>query len=289
MTLGVIAAVGVAGLRHGFDIDHIAAISDIVSSQQSRRRSFVLATSYATGHMLVLLALGAAAVLAGARIPERAGGLTTGLIGLTLVALGIYVVYSLIRSRRDFRMLSRWMLITSGVRRVLHWLRPPRHIVIEHEHDHAAGHHEQLDHAPTIGSGRNQTAIVTATSSHVHRHRHIVPEPPDPFTEYGGVTSFVIGMVHGVGAETPTQLILFSSAAGVSGSWPGMGLVITFVLGLLVGNLVLTALVSGGMAAGGRMPFLYMALGTATALISLWVGVAYLLGRPELLPGLLGG
>ena len=91
------------------------------------------------------------------------------------------------------------------------------------------------------------------------------------------------------GAETPTQLILFTSAAGVAGSWAGMGLVVTFVVGLLLGNLVLTAIVSGGMAAGNRMPLLYMSLGTATALLSLWVGVAYLLGRPDLLPALLGG
>ena len=288
VTLGVLAAVGIAGLRHGFDIDHIAAISDIVSSQQSRRRSFLLATTYAIGHMLVLLALGAAAVMAGARISGWTEGLMRRLIGLTLVVLGLYVVYSLVRFRRDFKVMSRWMLITSGVRRVLHWIRPPRQIVIEHEHEHAAGHH---DHHDDLASGRPPRSgrVAVATSTHVHRHTHVVPEPADPFTEYSGLTSFVIGMVHGIGAETPTQLILFTSAAGVAGSWAGMGLVVTFVVGLLLGNLVLTGIVTGGLATSDRMPLVYIALGTATALVSLWVGVAYLLGRPELLPAVLGG
>jgi high-affinity nickel permease len=30
------------GLRHGFDVDHIAAITDIASSQQHLRRSLAL-------------------------------------------------------------------------------------------------------------------------------------------------------------------------------------------------------------------------------------------------------
>lgn len=288
VTLGVLVAVGVAGLRHGFDIDHIAAISDIVSSQQSRRRSFSLATTYAIGHMLVLLVLGAAAVLAGARTPVGAVGPMNRIIGLTLIALGSYVVYSLVRFRRDFTMVSRWMLITSGVRRVLHWIRPPRRIVIEHEHEHASGHHDHPEGLTTASSAR-RSPVVLADSKHVHRHKHVVHEPVDPFTEYSGLTSFVVGMVHGVGAETPTQLILFTSAAGVAGSWAGVSLVVAFAGGLLLGNLVLTGIVIGGTAAGRRMPVIHMALGTATALLSLWVGLAYLLGRPDLLPAVLGG
>ena len=288
VTLGVLAAVGVAGLRHGFDIDHIAAISDIVSSQQSRRRSFVLATTYAIGHMLVLLALGAAAVVTGGRISGWTEGLMSRVIGLTLVVLGLYVVYSLVRFRRDFRVMSRWMLITSGVRRVLHWIRPPRQIVIEHEHAHAEGHHEHLQDV-ALGPTQQPGRVALATSTHVHRHTHVVAEPADPFTEYSGLTSFVVGMVHGVGAETPTQLILFTGAAGVAGSWAGMTLVVTFVAGLLLGNLILTGIVSGGLTASARTPLVYMAFGTMTALLSLWVGLAYLLDRPELLPAVLGG
>ena len=39
VTVGVLAAVGVAGLRHGFDVDHIAAISDIVSGHALKERT----------------------------------------------------------------------------------------------------------------------------------------------------------------------------------------------------------------------------------------------------------
>lgn len=288
-SLGVLTAVAVAGLRHGFDIDHIAAISDIVSSQQNRRRSFALATTYAIGHMIVVFALGTAAVMAGLRISAWTEAAASRLIGLTLVALGLYVVYSLVRFRRDFRMMTRWMLVTAGVRRVLHWIRPPRRIVIEHEHEHAAGHHDHHDHAVTAAAPRGIAAVTVAAPTHLHRHRHVVTEPADPFTEYSGTTSFLVGMVHGVGAETPTQLVLFTAAAGVGGMWPGLALVAAFVTALLLGNLMLTAIVTSGMAAGRRMPVVYMGLGAVAAVLSLWVGGAYLLGRPDLLPRLLGG
>lgn len=291
MSLAVLGTVAIAGFRHGFDIDHIAAISDMSSSQQSRRRAFLLATSYAIGHMLVVLGLGSAAVLAGVKISEDSASIASRTIGLTLIALGIYVAYSLIRFRRDFRMVGRWMLITAGVRRVLHWLRPPTRVVIEHEHEHAHGPHRH-DHVHDAGSASQTTAAAlrtTTVTAHVHPHKHVVTVPADPFTEYSSTAAFVIGLVHGVGAETPTQILLFTAAAGMAGSFGGIAIVVIFVTGLLVGNLLLTVLATAGFTTGQRMPALFMALAAVTAALSIWVGAAYLTGRPGLLPSFLGG
>src|SRR5206468_1664603 len=47
-----------------------------------------------------------------------------------------------------------------------------------------------------------------------HHHKH--PEP-DAFMSYGKRTAFVVGMIHGVGAETPTQIVIFLAAAGAGG------------------------------------------------------------------------
>lgn len=222
LAAGVIVALFLAGLRHGFDIDHVAAISDITSSQQDARRSLLLSTAYAVGHMVVLFALGVVAVLAGDRIPSSVDSLAGRAIGFTLVAFGLYVVYSLVRFRRAFRMTSRLMLFVAGARRALRWMRPPHHIVIEHEHAHGSDAHHPHSHdgATTVLPAPSPalSSVETQIDVHTHTHTHVVEVPPDPFTEYGVKTSFIVGMVHGVGAETPSQLLLFTAAAEVAGA-----------------------------------------------------------------------
>ena len=47
LEIGLVATAVALGFRHGFDWDHLAALSDIAASQQSRRRSLALATLYA--------------------------------------------------------------------------------------------------------------------------------------------------------------------------------------------------------------------------------------------------
>lgn len=292
LAFGLIAAVFLAGLKHGFDIDHVAAISDITSSQTSRKRSLTLATSYALGHMLVLFVLGVVAVLVGERLSNRIDSVAGRVIGLTLVMLGIYVFYSLVRYRRDFRMQSRWMLVIAGVRRLIDRLRPSGPLVVvehEHEHHHEGPHdhpHVETRSTQELGSG---TIVAPLTTAHTHRHTHVASMPSDPFTEYGIKTSFLVGMVHGVGAETPTQVLLFTSAAGMAGAFGGLVLVALFVSGLLLGNSILAVIATVGFATGKKVPLLYMGAAAATAAVSIYVGVAYMLDRPQMLPAVLGG
>ena len=291
LALGIVVAVFLAGLRHGFDIDHVAAIGDITSSQSDRKRSLVLATMYALGHMIVVFVLGAIAVLAGRSIPSSVDAFVGRLIGVTLIVLGIYVVWTLVRFGAGFRMRSRWMLALDGVRRIVHWLKPSKKVVIEHahHHDHAGHHNESHNHGPSdlTGAGGPGT-LATMTKTHVHTHRHVVPAPVDPFTEYGIKTSFFVGMIHGVGAETPTQVLLFTTAAGVAGTIGGVVLLAAFVIGLLIGNTVLALVASAGFAAGRRVPWLYRGLGAVSAVTSISVGLAYAVDRPELLPWFFG-
>lgn len=293
LRLGVVVTVFLSGLRHGIDIDHLAAISDITSSQLDRRRSLFLASLYALGHAFVLMILGVLAVLAGRQIPEALDSLMGRMIGFTLVVLGGYVIYSLIRYGRDFRLRSRWMLVLSGVRRSLLWLkrrRQPEHVEIVHVHDHPEHGHHRHDPAltPTPADVANG-AVAVKTDVHVHPHKHVAPMPSDPFTEYGVWTSFGIGMIHGVGAETPTQVLLFATAAGVAGGAAGVVLLSVFVLGLFLANTAVAIATSLGFNTGKRLPVVFMVLAGLTAVSSLTVGMLYLLGRGDLLPTLVGG
>src|SRR6266849_3257478 len=76
------------GFRHGIDWDHIAALTDITSSQETSRRSMFFATLYALGHALVVFALGFAAIVLAARLPSSVDGVMERFVGATLVLLG---------------------------------------------------------------------------------------------------------------------------------------------------------------------------------------------------------
>ena len=91
--------------------------------------------------------------------------------------------------------------------------------------------------SPTISPCRNGTTVTTADPGH-HHHKH--PEP-DAFMEYGRRTAFVVGMVHGVGAETPTQVLIFLTAVAAGGKLRRRGRARgTFLVGLLASNSMIT-------------------------------------------------
>jgi high-affinity nickel-transport protein len=281
----VLLAVFLAGLRHGFDLDHIAAITDITSSQTERKRAILLGTVYAIGHAVMLMVLGGLALILGQKIPESFDEVMGRVIGVTLILLGVYVLYSLIRYGRDVKLRSRWTLVLAGLRRVVAWIRrtPLREVEIshEHEHDHEQEHHHDPrggdhPHHDHTGSGEQLGAVKTHT--HAHPHSHVVLAPADPFTEYGVLTCFFIGMIHGVGAETPTQVVLFTTAAGVTGALGSLWVLLSFVGGLLIGNSILVAASARGFSRGQRLPLVYMFLALATAVVSLVVGSIYLFG-----------
>ena len=85
------------GLRHGFDYDHLAAISDITAVQRSWRQGMRLGVTYALGHALTVVALGAAVIMLHIPLPARLDAWTERLIGATLIVLGIGVLGSMLR------------------------------------------------------------------------------------------------------------------------------------------------------------------------------------------------
>ena len=89
--LGVLGAAFLFGFRHGIDWDHIAAITDITSSQDERSASMLFGTIYALGHALVVFLIGSLAILIGARLPEGVDPIMERIVGLTLVILGVFV------------------------------------------------------------------------------------------------------------------------------------------------------------------------------------------------------
>ncbi|HEY2487532.1 MAG TPA: hypothetical protein VGI36_20500 [Candidatus Binataceae bacterium] len=97
-------------------------------------------------------------------------------------------------------------------------------------------------------------------------------QPPGPRTAYS------VGIIHGIGAETPTQLGLFVLSAGVGGWSSGLLCVLTFAGGLLAMN-TLMAVASAGMfhLSNFREP-IYRTVMILTGTYSIVVGALFILG-----------
>lgn len=119
----LISGVGL-GLRHGIDWDHIAAIADVTGSQPSRLRAMTMAAFYAVGHAGVVVALGLLAIWFGSLLPDWVDGYMETVVGITLVALGVWIFWTLRKNHGHLVIRSRWMLVGQGLRAL--WNRARR-------------------------------------------------------------------------------------------------------------------------------------------------------------------
>ncbi|MCW2778904.1 MAG: hypothetical protein JWN17_2629 [Frankiales bacterium] len=110
-----------------------------------------------------------------------------------------------------------------------------------------------------------------------------------PATAFGDVDSrgaFLVGLLHGTGAETPTQVVLFASA-GASGSSASAALILgAFVAGLVVTDLGIAGVWVSGLLSARRAPRVQVGLGLVTGLASLALGALILTGHSDVVPPL---
>ena len=304
--VGVLVTGLLLGIRHGIDWDHIAAITDITSTTAAagagvaahardhlgptghqhghggsaemtahgtpstplpqpaaagagvasvtigHRRigpeqveSIRLGTLYAVGHALVVIALGLAALAFGALLPDWLDPIMGRIVGVTLVVLGVWVLYSVYRYARSgeaFRLRSRWMLVFDGVRYA--WRR---------------------------------------LQARLHGHEHVEPLE---MSSYGTRTALGVGMIHGIGAETGTQVLLIAAVGGAASAGLGVQMLLAFVLGLLISNFAIVVISSVGFVASQKREQIYVAVGAVAGVFSLVIGLIFLFGLDEVLPDL---
>jgi hypothetical protein len=290
--IGLLVSAFLLGFRHGIDWDHIAAITDITSSQEDRRQALVFGTLYAVGHAVVVFAIGIVALVLGDNLPEGVDAVMGRIVGATLIILGVYVVVSLIRHGREFRMRSRWMLIFSGARHL--WLRlrgrKPNGLDAQ-----TTDHEREPVHVHAVAGEVTVAEDIPISDWHHghhgrpghHHHKH--PEADDPFMNYQRGTAFVVGMVHGIGGETPTQVLIFLTVAGIGGKLAGVLVLIAFLVGLLSSNSLITLGSAFGYLRASQNWGIYVTVALLTAAFSLVIGTLFLLGKDTILPAIFGG
>lgn len=216
------------GLRHGFDLDHIAAISDIVSQTQSQKKALLNGFFYIFGHAVVVIFLGLLAIALGVSLPSWVDQIMGPVVGATLILLGFWIILNILVKKKEFKFVSRWMLFFKG---------------FIHIYNHLFG----------------------------DKHHHPIEYPQS----FGIRSSYILGTVHGIGAETPTQVLLLVTAAGIGGFRGGL-LLLAFVVGLLMSNSLVLLLSILGFIHAKRFSKIYPALGILAGVVSLLVGFIFL-------------
>lgn len=114
-------------------------------------------------------------------------------------------------------------------------------------------------------------------------------EAPQVFKDgYGTTSTFLVGVIHGLGAETPTQILLFLMAANLGGTAAGLLGLLAFIVGLLAMNTLMCASAAGLFSATFAKPGALRALTLLTSAYSIVVGAIFLLGSASKLPSLTG-
>ena len=117
----------------------------------------------------------------------------------------------------------------------------------------------------------------------LHGHEHV---DPIEMSSYGPRTAFGVGMIHGVGAETATQVVFIAAIGGASASGLGLPMLIAFVVGLLISNSVVVVITATGFIATRARERLYVIIGLVAGTFSLVVGSIFLFGLSGNLPEL---
>lgn len=222
----------ITGIRHGIDIDHIAAITDIVASQPRHSRGLFYTTLYALGHGIMVIFLGLTLLAFGQILSPSVDVIFEKIVGVTLILLAFYVALSLFRHGSNFKLKSRWMLIFDAIQFGYHKLL----------------HNFELSH-------------------HHPKHKE---------DKYGIASTFGIGVIHGVGAETPTQVAALAALVGIGEGMQGMIFLLVFVLGIFLSNFVIAYLSSVGYLKAKKQGKMYIFIGILTALFSFLVGLSFL-------------
>ena len=232
------------GLRHGFDYDHLAAITDITSMQRGWREGMRLGLLYALGHALTIAVLGVAVVVFRLALPVHLDAFGERAVGATLLVLTGCVLFAFFR-------------------------RQPG------EHPHPV----------------SRFALVIRAAHHLRWRIRRMGNPelaqPEPFAfQYGQGSVFFVGILHGLGAETPSQLVLFLLAAHLGGTSRGILGLLCFIGGLLVMNTLMTASASGIFAGSVRRQRLQSFVTLLTAAYSFAIGLVFFLRASDRLPPL---
>ncbi|QXJ40332.1 High-affinity nickel-transport protein NixA [Parageobacillus caldoxylosilyticus] len=94
------------------------------------------------------------------------------------------------------------------------------------------------------------------------------------FLRFGWISAFIIGILHGIGVESPTQLAILAHAAGKENMSIAALQLSLFVVGLLIATIGMTFCLSWGFMKARMREKVFLIIGAATSFYSLWLGIS---------------
>jgi cytochrome c biogenesis protein CcdA len=117
----------------------------------------------------------------------------------------------------------------------------------------------------------------------LHGHDHVEQVE---MSAYGPRTAFGVGMIHGVGAETGSQVLIIAAVGGAASVGLGIPMMAAFIVGLLISNSLIVFLSATGFVASQLRSRIYLVVGVLAGVFSLVVGILFLLEAESALPDL---
>jgi high-affinity nickel-transport protein len=319
-TVGVLGAALALGIRHGIDWDHIAAITDITSTAASLDeaesgwlvREPALMLTDESHHSLG--ATGGARTLQAAVAVGGAHSHSMGELAHRHNGHGANgqrpAIEAFVRKQKPALVLGSMYALGHGsivivlgmlallVRQFLPaWIDPIMERIVGvtliflavyllySVYQYFRGGHEfrlRSRWMLVFAGLRNATSLVQERvfgrpREHVHEAQ-----------QYGIKTAYAVGLVHGVGAETGTQVLVIATAVGAGSRGMGVAALGAFVVGLLISNSIVTIISTAGFVSSQRRQWIYVAAGLLAAIFSLFVGLFFVFHRANVLPDLGG-
>jgi high-affinity nickel-transport protein len=302
--LGVLVTGLLLGVRHGFDWDHIAAITDITSTtattevgQREHAREHAIAphehdhgghseaSAHAVAHVDTTDAAGGAggsarALTREAVLSEQRHAVLLG----TLYALGHAAVVAVLglAALMFGALLPDWVdpimgrvvgltLLVLGL-----WVFVSLYQYARHGAAFRLRSRWMLVFDGTRYAWRRMAARL-------HGHEHV---DPIEMSSYGPRTAFGVGMIHGIGAETGTQVLIIAAVGGAAGQGLGVPMMVAFIVGLLMSNTLIVLISATGFVASQLRERIYIVIGVAAGVFSIVIGTLFLLGIEDVLPDL---
>jgi high-affinity nickel permease len=302
--VGVLATGLLLGVRHGFDWDHIAAITDITSTSaatdvgaevneaqhriqphdHSHRHGGVAEISVQNGGAGVAVAniasLASVPVARGRFITEQRHAVILGTLyalghALVVLALGMLALaFGAILPDWVDPIMGRVVGVTLLVLGV--WVFVSLYQYLRNGTEFRLRSRWMLVFDGVRYAWRRFQARL-------HGHEHVAPLE---MSSYGSRTAFGVGMIHGIGAETGSQALLIAAVGGATGAGLGIPMLLAFVVGLVASNTTIVVVSATGFVAGQVRRPLYITIGVLAGVFSIAVGLTFLLGSADLLPDL---
>ena len=238
---GMLALLGlglVFGLKHATEVDHIVAVSTIVSEQRNLLRSALVGGFWGAGHTASLIVVGVLVLVFRVAIPLPVANWLEFGVALMIVALGILALTRVWRRRRDIHL-----------HRHTHDGQSHVHI---HFHEHGTEHEGEA--APNTGS---------PSASPVHSHA----------ISRLGFKPVLVGAMHGLAGSAALTLLVLTQVESV---WLGLLYLTVFGLGTTLGMLLMSSLIGLPFALSGRrLTSLNYGLQTTAGMLSIVFGIWY--------------